>query len=161
MVPIVRLLLSVGFSATLTTALAQKPKPAPVKPAATQKFRPPKLTTFLGIRSDSATVSVEEALQLVRLPLKITDDKKNPYSISSYQLMYRRRAVTEDEETEKVSLTTSNVAQLFKETPLSEFWKKSITEQLKPGDELYFFDIIAKDSLGRLMFAPDLKIKVQ
>jgi hypothetical protein len=161
MVSIVRLLLSVGFSAILTTALAQRPKPAPAKPATAQKFRPPKLTTTLGIRSDSATVSVEEALQLVKLPLKITDDKKSPYSISSYQLMYRRRAVTEDEETGKVSPTTSNVAQLFRETPMTEFWKASLTEQLKRGDELYFFDIIAKDALGRLMFAPDLKIKVQ
>lgn len=161
MVSIVRFLLSVGFSAIFTTTIAQKPKPATVKPTAVQKFRPPKLTTFLGIRSDSATVLVDEALQLVRLPLKITDDKKNPYTISSYQLMYRRRAVTENEETGKVTPTMSNVAELFKETPLPEFWKKSLTEQLKPGDELYFFDVIAKDSLGRLMFAPDLKIKVQ
>ena len=161
MISIVRFLLSFGFSAILTTALAQKPKQGTVKPATVQKFKPPKLISSLGIRSDSATIAVEEAVQLIRLPLTITDDKKNPYGISSYQLMYKRRAVTEDEETGKVSPTTSNVASLFKETPVPELWKKIITEQLKPGEELYFFDIIAKDTQGRLMFAPDLKIKIK
>ena len=161
MVSIVRLLLLVCFSALLTTALAQKPKEGSVKPATVQKFKPPKLTCSLGIRTDSATIAVEEAVQLIRLPLKITDDKKSPYTISSYQLMYRRRAVTEDEETGKVTPTISNVADLFRETPLPELWKKIITEQLRPGEELYFFDIIAKDAQGRLMFAPDLKIKTK
>ena len=160
MKPVVQILLAVLFSATATTALAQKPKPAAVHPS-TQKFKPPKLTSTLGIRSDSATVEVEEALQLVNLPLKITDDKKNSYSISSYQVMYKRKGVTEDEETGKVSPASSNVAQLFRETPLPAIWKKVLTEQIQSGEELYFFDIIAKDAQGRYMFAPDLRIKVK
>lgn len=161
MVPIVRFLLFCSFSAILTTALAQKPKQETVKPVPVQKFKPPKLTSSLGINSDSATVYLEEALQLVQLPLKITDDKKSVYSISSYQVMYKRKAVTEDEATGKVTPVTSNVAALFRETPLSAIWKKTLTEQLKPGEELYFFDIIAKDAQGRYMFAPDLKIKIK
>ncbi len=161
MVSIVRFLLSFSLSAMLTTALAQKPKQGVVKPATVQKFKPPKLSCSLGIRSDSAIVAVEEARQLITLPLKITDDKKGLYTISSYQLMYKRRAVTEDEQTGKVSPTTSNVASLFRETPVPGLWKKIITEQLMPGEELYFFDIIAKDAEGRLMFAPDLKIKTK
>jgi len=160
MKPVVQILLAVLFSATTTTALAQKPKPAPGGQS-TQKFKPPKLTSTLGIRSDSATVEVEEALQLINLPLKITDDKKNPYSISSYQVMYKRKGVTEDEETGKVSPASSNVAQLFRETPLPAIWKKILTEQLRSGEELYFFDIIAKDAQGRYMFAPELRIKVK
>jgi len=95
------------------------------------------------------------------LPLSITDDKKNTYTISSYQVMYKRMAVTEDEVTGKVSPTTSNVAQLFRETPLPELWKNIMTEQLRPGEEIYFFDVIAKDTQGRLMFAPDLKLKIK
>lgn len=156
-----RFLLLVCFSAILTTAIAQKPKQNPAKPATTQKFKPPKLISSLGTRSDSATISVGEALQIILLPLVITDDKKNPYTISSYQLMYKRRAVTEDEKTGKVTPTTSSVANLFRQTPLPELWKKNITEQLKPGEELFFFDIIAKDAQGMLMFAPDLKIKTK
>ncbi|MBL0183636.1 MAG: hypothetical protein IPP96_15635 [Chitinophagaceae bacterium] len=160
MKPVVQILLAVLFSATTTTVLAQKPKPSPGGHS-TQKFKPPKLTSTLGIRSDSATVEVEEALQLINLPLKITDDKKNLYSISSYQVMYKRKGVTEDEETGKVSPASSNVAQLFRETPLPAIWKKVLTEQLRSGEELYFFDIIAKDAQGRYMFAPELRIKVK
>ena len=75
--------------------------------------------------------------------------------------MYKKRAVTEDEGTGKVSPTTSSVAQLFRETPVTTLWQNILSEQLKPGDELYFFDIIVKDTQGRLMFAPDLKIKIK
>ena len=157
---VVQFLLVVLFSATAATVSAQKPKPAAAGQPA-QKFKPPKLTSTLGIHSDSATVFVEEALQLVNLPLKITDDKKNPYSISSYQVLYKRKGVTEDEETGKVSPTTTNVAQLFRETPLPALWKKILTEQLKQGDELYFFDVIVKDAQGRYMFAPELRIRIK
>lgn len=160
MKPVVRLLLALVFSALASISLAQKPKPVPAKQPV-QKFKPPKLTTMLGIRTDSAAVLVEEALQLINLPLKITDDKKNPYSISSYQLLYKRKAVTEDEETGKVSPTSSSVAQLFRETPITGIWKKTLYEQVKKGDELYFFDVIVKDAQGRYMFAPDLRISVK
>ena len=161
MAAVAKFIISVGFSAILATALAQKPKTAATKPEPVQKFKPPKLTSSLGARSDSATIVVDEALQLIRLPLKITDDKKNTYTISSYMVMYKRKAVTEDEATGKVSPTTSNVAQLFRETPLSELWKTILTEQLRSGEEIFFFDVIAKDTQGRLMFAPDLKLKIQ
>ena len=161
MASVAKFILSICFSAILATALAQKPKATGTKPDAVQKFKPPKLTSSLGSRSDSVLVSVDEAVQLIRLPLSITDDKKNMYTISSYQVMYKRKAVTEDEVTGKVSPTTSNVAQLFRETPLPELWKNIITEQLRPGEEIFFFDVIAKDTQGRLMFAPDLKLKIK
>ncbi len=157
---VVRSLLAVVFFATTATVMAQKPKPAPAAKQ-TQKFKPPKLTSTWGIHSDSASVVVEEALQLINLPLKITDDKKSPYSISSYQMLYKRKGVTEDEQTGKVSPTTNSVAQLFRETPITGIWKKTLAEQVKPGDELCFFDIIVKDAQGRYMFAPELRIKVK
>jgi hypothetical protein len=148
------------------TVVAQKPKPsatrpAVAKPAGFQKYTPPKLTSQLGIRSDSVTVVIEEALQLIKLPLKVTDDKKNAYTISSYRAMYKKRAVTEDERTGKAIPIMSQVIENFKTTPLSPIWIKILTEQLRTGEELYFFDIVVKDTEGRLMFAPELKIKVK
>jgi hypothetical protein len=161
MVTLVKYILSVALLFILTTAMAQKPKPAVTNSHAIQKFKPPKLICTLGSNADSATVFLEEALQLVNLPLKITDDKKNPYTISSYQVMYKRKAVTENEETGKVTPVMSNVANRFNETPLPALWKNILTEQMKPGEELYFFDIVAKDAQGRLMFAPDLRVKIK
>jgi hypothetical protein len=143
-------------------AMAQKPKPAAVKTTTVQKFKPPKLKISLGNRTDSVIkVSVEEAVQLVTLPLTITDDKKSVYTISSYQCMYKRKGVTEDEQTGKVSPTTNIVADLFKTTPLPDIWKKIIAEQVKAGEEITFFDIVVKDVQGRLMFAPNIKLVVQ
>jgi hypothetical protein len=140
-------------------AMAQKPKP---KPSSTQKFVLPKLKTSLGSRSDSIiTVSVDEAIQLVNQPLSVTDAKKAVYTISSYQCMYKRKGVTEDEVSGKVTPITSPVANSFKTTPLSAIWIKTISEQLKAGEEIFFFDIVVKNTEGRLMFAPNLKLVVQ
>ena len=161
MVAVVKFIFTVVLSTTLTTVLAQKPKATTVKPIAVQKFTPPKLISMLGIRTDTASVFIEEAVQLVKLPLKVTDDKKAVYTISSYRAMYKRKAVTEDEQTGKAVPVMSNVSDLFRETPLPAIWIKILTEQMRPGEELHFFDIVAKDAQGRLMFAPELKIKIK
>jgi len=156
---------TIGFYGLIALSLfavpvsAQTPK-TPVK-TATQKFKPPKLYTYLGNNHDSAEVYLEEAIQLVRLPLRITDDKKAPYTISSYQFLYKRLGVTEDEQTGKVSPATTISSDLFKSSPLPKIWSDNIAGQLKKGEELFFFDVIVKDAAGRLMFAPNLFIKVK
>jgi hypothetical protein len=163
MASVPKLLFTVVFSLAVSVVFAQKPKPKPVtaRPAGFQKFTPPKLISMLGIRTDSAVVFREEALQLINLPLKVTDDKKNVYTLTSYQAIYKRRGVTEDEASGKVTPVVNTVIANFKTTPLSPIWIKILTEQLRAGEELDFFDIVVKDAQGRLMFAPELKIKVK
>ena len=146
---------------SLTVVLAQKPKPATAKPKPVQKFTPPKLTSMLGARTDTGAVYAEEAVQLVKFPLKVTDDKKNGYSIITYQVIYKRKAVTENEQTGKASPVISTVADRFRTTPLPAIWIKILSEQMRPGEELLFFDIVAKDAQGHLMFAPELRIKIK
>ncbi len=145
--------------AVSTVAISQtKPATNPT----VQKFKPPKLYISLGTKKDTLiTASVDETTALINQPLSITDDKKGVYTISSYQCLYKRRAVTEDEETGKVSPTTSIVVQRFSTTPISEIWRTTIAQQLKAGEEITFFDVVIKDAQGRLMFAPSLKIIVK
>lgn len=157
----IKSILTILLSCVLTLLFAQTPKPATTKPGTFKKFTPPKLISMLGIRSDTATVLLEEAVQLVKLPLKVTDNKNAVYSISSYRAMYRRRGVTEDEETGKVSPIMSHVSDVFTETPLPARWKNILVQQLRQGEELFFYDIVAKDAEGRLMFAPVLLIKIK
>jgi hypothetical protein len=149
--------------AVTAVATAQKPKAG--KPAVSTvipKFKLPKFKTTIGNSTDSTiTVSVDEALHLIELPLTVTDDKKLAYTINTYQCLYKRKGVTEDEESGKVSPTTTVVAQQFRSTPLSEVWRKTLTEQLKAGEEIFFFEVVVKDAQGRLMFAPNLKLVVQ
>jgi hypothetical protein len=135
------------------TAFAQQGK----QPA---KGKLPPLTTQLGSRSGTVDIAIDEALQLIKFPLKIVDDKKTAYSLVSYQFLYRKREITEDETTGKTSPTSSIVAEHFTASPLPEIWKTTIADRLKDGEELYFYDIVVKDASGKLMFAPTLKLKV-
>jgi hypothetical protein len=130
-----------------------------VKPVAKPVL--PKLKTYWGSNVDSATVPLEEATQLVALPLRITDAQNNVYTVAVYNLLYKRLAITENEETGKTSPTTSIVAQLFKQTPLPDVWIKTMQERMKPGEEILIYDVIAKDSKGKLLSAPDLKLKIK
>ena len=132
---------------------------AQTKPLA--KYKVPKLFTQIGGLRDSVSIPVSEAENIIGQPLKIFDDKKGVYTISSYQFLYRKRGVTENEETGKVTPITSIVSSLFKITPLPDTWLTQVREQVKPGEELFFFDVIAKDALGRVMYAPNLKIMVK
>ena len=126
-----------------------------------EKYIPPKTKVYLGTHADSAKLTEEEAKQLIRLPIRIMDDKNTVYTLSSYQFIYKRRIITEDEETGKTSASTSMVADVFKTTPLPDIWITTITDELQPGEELLFFDVVAKDAKGRLFFAPTLKIGIK
>ena len=142
---------------------AQPPKkPVKTNPVtAVAKFKPPVVKTFLGRNEKEATVTVDEANQLVNLPLKITDDKNNVYTISSYQFMYKKKSVIEDEETGRKQVAFSNTAGIFKSTPLPQVWKDNISGGLQKGEELFFFDVVVNDKLNRKFFAPNIKIIVK
>ena len=133
---------------------------AQTKPAVTS-YKVPKLYTQLGIYRDSVILNVAESENLLGKPIKIFDDNKGVYSVSSYQFLYRKKGVTEDEATGKVSPVTTVVANLFKTTPVPSSWLIHVLEQLKAGEELLFFDVIAKDEKGRVMYAPNFKITVK
>ena len=133
-------------------------KPGSVSKVA--KFKPPVVQTFLGRNINGATVTIDEANQLINLPLKITDDKNNVYTVTSYQFMYKKKSVIENEQTGKKEIVFTTVADFFKTTPLPEVWKTNIGGRLQKGEELYYFDIIVKDKLNRKFFAPELKIKI-
>lgn len=151
----------ISFLLGFTVLMAQRNKPATPKAPVSQKFKAPKTRTLWGNHSDSSTVTVDEALSLLKLPLTIIDENKLKYGIKIYHFLYRKRGVTEDEETGKVTPTTTISSDLFKVTPLPESWIESVSQQLRSGEELYFFDVIAKDAQGHIFFAPTLKIKIK
>ena len=151
------------FSMMSICAICQPVKHPPIKPGTVTpvtKFKPPVVKTFLGKNTKTAEISADEANQLLSLPLKITDDK-NTYPISSYQFMYRKKSVIENEETGRKQTVFTTVADLFKATPLPQVWVNNIAGGFQKGEELYFFDIIVSDKLKRKFFAPDLKLKIQ
>lgn len=132
------------------------------KPVITKvtKFKPVKVKTFLGDKTDGATVTKEEASQLITLPLKISDQKNNNYTIDSYQFLYKKKSIVEDEETGRKQKTFTTVADRFKVSPLPDVWINNLKDGFQSEEELYFFDIVVKDKMNRKFFAPDLKINI-
>ena len=124
------------------------------------KFKAPKLQTMLDTYRDSVGVSPDEAVRIIGLTLKITDDKKNNYNISSYQFLYKKAGITEDDKGDPKPTTTIS-SDRFKVSPLPDLWVNLIKEQVHVGEEFYFFDVIAKDAQGRVMYAPNLKITIR
>ena len=134
-----------------------------VKPGTKSVARPQsfKLKTLLGKNEGEATVTLDEGLQLLNFPLRVVDDKNNSCTIISYNLMYKRKGMVEDETTGKKDITFTSVGDRFTTTPLPGIWKENISETLKKEEELFFFDIIIRDKFGRKTFAPQLKIRIQ
>ena len=137
-----------------TFSYAQKP----AKPTAFVKYKVPKLTTSLGSFKDTSYVAPQMTDSIIGLTLKVTDAKNVAYTISSYQLLYKKIVTTEDENTGKASKTSSIKSSLFKTSPLPELWLNAVRENLKAGEELFFFAVVVKDPQGRIMYAPDLKL---
>ncbi len=157
----IKFLLVIIFSVQIFGSNAQTTKQKPVV-TTIAKFKPPVVKTFLGRNQDGAVVIAEEAKQLVSLPLKITDAKNVAYPISSYQFMYKKKSVIENEETGKKEIAFTTVADRFKTTPLPEIWRTNIAENgVQKDEELYFFDIVVTDKLNRKFFAPNIKIRIQ
>ena len=151
-------ILSLLFLLAITSvvSLAQK---KPVKPVAQSKVI--KLKTFLGKNENGAIVHLDEGLQLINFPLRVVDANNERVTVLSYNFMYKRKAMVENEETGKKEIKFTTVGDIFKTTPLPQIWRDNLTESLKKDEDLFFFDIIIKDKLGRRMFAPELKIKIQ
>jgi hypothetical protein len=135
--------------------IAQKPTAKPIK------FKPPKLTTMLGIFKDSMSISPAQVEAVIGEMLKVVTVKNESYQVTSYQFLYRKIVTSEDETTGKPYLTTSVKSSLFKISPLPKMWLDAIRELPRPGEEIIFFDVIAKDKEGRYMYAPNLKLSIK
>src|ERR1039457_5536256 len=136
----ISILFSVLFVNIGSISFAQNPAITKVA-----KFKPPIVESYLGKNTNGATVTADEASQLIALSLKITDDKKNIYTIDSYHFLYKRKGVIQDEETGRKSTTFTNVADLFKTTPLPAVWINDLKDGFQKDEELYFFDIVVID----------------
>ena len=160
---LIKLLLVVLFISTAFGTNAQRVAKTTKAKSTTKtiaKYKPPVLITLLSQYQNPVQVNPAEAESLISMPIRVIDDKKVVYTISSYQFLYKKNVVTEDEQTGKVSPTTSIISDRFKTTPLPELWINKIREGIKKGEVLHYFDIIAKDPQGRVMYAPELKITV-
>jgi hypothetical protein len=141
------------------SSIAQTPTKSASK--SIQKIKPPKLYTSLGIFKDSMIAPVDQVKSLIGNPLIVKDSQNQTYTVTYYQVIYKRQAVTEDEKTGKISPIVYPVIQNFTQTPLPPLWIKILKDELLPKEELFFFDIIVRDMKGNVFYAPNLKIQTK
>ena len=154
-----KLFIALAFISFSAETFAQKTKPVKIK--AIKKYKVPKLTASLGGYKDTTYIAPRMADSLIGLRLKVTDAKNNVYTVSSYNFLYSKIVATENEQTGKVSNTTSIKSAMFQTTPLPEMWQQVVREKLRPGEHFFFFDIIARDAEDRVMYAPNLKLIIK
>jgi hypothetical protein len=123
--------------------------------------KPPKLKTFLGILSDTMTIPVDQAKAVMGTSLRVVDENNNILKVTYYQMMYRKRVISEDDVSGKQYAALKLLSEDFTVTPLPGSWVRTITEELSSGEEILFFDIIAKDAKGLPFYAPNLKIIIK
>ncbi len=132
---------------------------AQTKPTKFVKYTPPKLFTTIGVLKDSAKAPMAQAKAILGQKLIIKDAKGSTnYTIQSYQFIYTKRTVSEDENGNAIASKSIVAKQFYNGDPLPVSLVTTMREQMLEGEELYFFDIIVKDDKGRIMFAPTLKI---
>lgn len=154
MLPLLRCFFAGVLIATSLASNAQVVKVAP--------FKPPVVKSTLGKNGNNALITADEAKRIIGMPLLIADNSNTVYTIDSYQFLYKRKNVIEDEKTGKKATAFTTVSDLFKATPLPPVWVNNISGgHLQKDEELYFFDIVVKDAQGRKFFAPDLRLKIQ
>jgi hypothetical protein len=125
-----------------------------------QPTKPPVVKTSLGkVAVTSATPDI--ARSILAMPLTVVDNNNVSYPVESYQFLYKKKSIVEDEKTGRKAITFTQVADLFKVVPLPQLWVNNVGGGLQRDEELYFFDIVVKDDKGRKFFAPDLRIKIQ
>ena len=113
----------------------------------------------MGVLKDSiSSAPLDQVKALLGAPLKVTDEKSNTLTVTYYQFYYKSKAIVQDEKTGAYKQTSSMAADYFTNTPLPEKWIKLIRDELIAGEELYFFDIVAKDKDGNVFYAPNFKI---
>jgi hypothetical protein len=119
----------------------------------------PKLSTKLGSFAGKSLL----ALQLkpfIDSALRVVDEKGIQYEIDSYQLFYRKKEETFNDETNKKEYFFYTLTYKNSGPVLPESWRNSIKLSLKKDEEISFEQIIVKDKNGKLILAPDYNIQV-
>lgn len=151
-----RLTITMTFCFLLSIpAISQAQKAKSIKPK-----KPPVVRTYLGEFSGNISMPKTAVVSAIKLPLVIRDKNSKTYTLSSYQFIVKQYTQAEQEDG-KIIRDSLQSGKLLKTTPLPSAWQNRVSEDLRPGDEVRFVDVIVKDSAGQAIYASDLFIKIK
>lgn len=134
---------------------------SPEKITRNAPFKVPLLYTTINNLKTKSVISADDAARVLNMPLVVKDDKNIVYTIASYLIAYYRVSEIIDEKTGKSEKVVNLVSQRFTSTPLPGLFLNPLIGYFRSGEDIMFVDIIVKDSKGRVMYAPDLKITIK
>jgi hypothetical protein len=148
----------IAFSLCSFLAQAQKPT---VKPKPIAKGPAAKLTaTIAGL--STGTYGLGAAKIMIDSSLVLKDEKGKKYPISRCTFMYKRKNTYEDEITGEKKVSWEYLSkELRNNEQLDEFWRKTIKEDLKKGEELIFERILGDSQKGYMIPVKGIIITVQ
>jgi hypothetical protein len=150
-----KIVLMITIAIVSNNAMAQK------KPK-TSTFKPPVVKSSIGgVHGTKDSVSVTTTQQIIDSAIRVVDAKGTTYTITHYQFVFKRLGAVENDSTGKVTSVSDLAAGEFISTPLTDIWRKTIKETAVAGEELYFTDIIVKDSKGHVFYAPEIRIGIK
>jgi hypothetical protein len=147
MIPVLFILLAINVNA----------QPNKEKP----KLTPPKMESFWG-NIKGGKLTVNDIHRLVDSSVTVITDKKEKLKISRAIFIYRSKDYAEDEKTGEVKIRYNSTAYNFRNTDqLTAQWKRTLRENIKPGDQIVIADIIVRDSKDQIFNAGDIRIIVE
>lgn len=126
---------------------AKKPKPKPIP-------------TYLG-KSDKSGGPIPEALfdKLVLEGLTAKDSAGRDFKVTAFVINYGERNLYEDS-VGNMMVLTDYLAESCSGDTLSTFLKANITERSKPGDTVYFEQVLVKAPEGFAAFGKSMKFVI-
>jgi len=121
---------------------------------------PPLYTTINGLNHKAVITPAQANILITKLPV-VKDDKNTEYSISSYIVAYYKVVNRVNEETGKVEKDKDLVSNRFFQSAPAEIFTAPLINNFQTGEEIFYTDIIVKDSKGRIMYAPDVRIFIK
>lgn len=145
----------------LITAQVIKPVLKPPTPKPIVKGKVPVITASIGGMT-SGKYGVGAAKILIDSNLVLKDEKGQKYVINRCSFMYKRKMTYTDEESGQKRITWEYLAkELRNGEQLDKFWRDTIKEDLKVGEELIFEKILADSKKGYMIPVKGLSITVK
>ena len=137
--------------------LAQDKSKKPAAPAATV----PKITVSVG-SAKGGDITAESLSRIIDSAITAKDANGNIYPIVRFRVLYKFKSTYQDQDTGGKKTTDDMRTTDFSNTPvMSELWRQSIKDNIKPGDEMTIDNIIVKLKNGNKLMTPSMTFKVK
>jgi hypothetical protein len=109
----------------------------------------------------SGIVSASQIKASAQAPILVRDNNKGVYEVIGFRISYVFKGSIKDEQSGEIkSVNDLRVSDFNNTNVLSAQWFESVRDNVKEGDQIIFSKIIFKNSSGKRLLAPEIRITV-